>query len=88
MWAWASSGTVHNVTFDDAAPSGNQGSGTFERTFAAAGSFPTTAPSTGQIMSGVIHGDGRRAGDGGAPAEAVAAAGVVTPTRHPGPGGY
>ena len=29
VWAWASNGTVHNVTFDDGDESGNQGTGTY-----------------------------------------------------------
>jgi plastocyanin len=54
IWAWASNGTVHNILFDDGPTSGNKGSGTYERTFAAAGDFPyhcTVHPAT---MSGTI----------------------------------
>ena len=54
VWAWASNGTVHNILFDDNATSGNQGSGTYERTFTAVGDFPyhcTIHPAT---MSGTI----------------------------------
>ncbi len=54
LWRWASSGVVHNVTFGDVAPSPNQGTGTFQRTFAAAGSYPYLCTIHGQIMSGVV----------------------------------
>jgi plastocyanin len=54
VWAWASSGTVHNVTFDDGEESGNKGSGTYARTFAAAGDFPYHCTIHGVSMSGVI----------------------------------
>lgn len=37
---WASGGTTHNVTFNDGPTSGNQSSGTFERTFTLEGSYP------------------------------------------------
>src|ERR671914_205313 len=39
VWTWASDGTEHNVTFADGQSSGNQGSGTYQRTFAAAGDY-------------------------------------------------
>jgi plastocyanin len=76
VWAWASGGTVHNVTFTEGPNSGNKGSGTFERTFADAGQFPYLCTIHGQIMSGVISvvatpapgdggGDGGGDGDGG-----------------------
>jgi plastocyanin len=54
VWAWASGGTVHNVTFDDGEESGNKGSGTYARTFAAAGDFPYHCTIHGVSMSGVI----------------------------------
>lgn len=73
-WAWASEGVEHNVTFEDGTNSGNQGSGTYERTFAAAGDFPYLCTIHGQSMSGVIHvvaapapGDGGSGGGGGGP---------------------
>lgn len=37
---WASGSATHNVTFNDGPASANQSSGTFERTFALAGSYP------------------------------------------------
>jgi len=54
VWAWASAGVVHNVLFDDTATSGNQGSGTYARTFAAAGDYPYHCSIHGAAMSGVI----------------------------------
>ena len=40
VWAWSSGGTTHNVTFDDGEESGNRADGTYERTFATAGTYP------------------------------------------------
>jgi plastocyanin len=72
VWAWASQGVVHNVTFDDGPTSGNQGAGTYERIFAAAGDFPYHCTIHGLSMSGVIHvvaapatGGGGGGGEGG-----------------------
>ncbi len=74
LWAWASGGTEHNVTFDDAVTSGNRGGGTFERTFGAAGSFPYHCTIHGPSMSGTVTvtagapadgGDGGGGGGGG-----------------------
>jgi plastocyanin len=55
VWAWASNGTVHNILFDDSETSGDQGSGTYERTFAAVGDFPYHCTIHGVSMSGVIN---------------------------------
>jgi plastocyanin len=55
VWAWASAGTVHNITFDDGEASGNKGSGTYERTFAAVGDFTYHCTIHGVSMSGVIN---------------------------------
>ena len=55
VWTWASLGTVHNVTFDDGEESGDKGSGTYERTFAAVGNFPYHCTIHGPSMSGVIN---------------------------------
>ncbi len=72
VWAWASSGTEHNVTFSDVAPSANQGSGTYQRTFTAVGEYPYLCTIHGASMSGVITvvaapapGDGNGGGGGG-----------------------
>jgi plastocyanin len=55
VWAWTGSAVTHNVTFDDAAPgSPNQSSGTFARTFAAAGQYPYHCTIHGPAMSGTI----------------------------------
>ncbi len=55
-WFWSPGGVAHNVTFDDGGPnSGNQSSGTFERTFTAAGSYPFHCTIHGAaLMSGTI----------------------------------
>jgi len=37
---WSASAATHNVTFNDGPASANQSSGTFQRTFNTAGSFP------------------------------------------------
>ncbi len=37
---WASGSVTHNVTFNDGPASGNQSSGTFDRLFDVAGSYP------------------------------------------------
>jgi plastocyanin len=39
-WQWAADAVTHNVTFDDQVHSSDQHSGTFTRTFTAAGTFP------------------------------------------------
>lgn len=42
-WQWNSSGVLHNVTFEDAAPgSGNLSSGSFDRAFSATGDYAYT----------------------------------------------
>lgn len=71
VWAWLSGGTVHNVTFDDDdVTSGDQGSGTFNRTFAEPGAYPYHctihgAPGTGMIGVVNVTAVGGEAGDGG-----------------------
>jgi plastocyanin len=39
-WSWASGATDHNVTFDDGQSSPTQSSGSYQRTFGAAGTYP------------------------------------------------
>jgi plastocyanin len=54
VWTWASNGVEHNVTFEDEVTSGNQGSGTYQRTFANAGTFDYFCTIHGSGMSGTI----------------------------------
>ena len=53
VWAWSSGGVSHNVTFDDGEQSGNRSSGTYQRTFADAGSFPYHCTIHGTATSGM-----------------------------------
>jgi plastocyanin len=53
VWAWSSGGTTHNVTFDDGEESGNRSSGTYERTFPTAGTFPYHCTIHGTATSGM-----------------------------------
>jgi plastocyanin len=68
-WAWAATPLTHNIVFEDGAPgSGNKSSGTFERTFATAGSYPYHcsihgAPGVG--MNGVVNVAAGGSGDSG-----------------------
>ena len=39
-WTWAAGAVEHNVTFDDGEHSATQSSGSFPRTFSAAGTYP------------------------------------------------
>ncbi len=68
-WVWNPGGTDHNVTFDDGTHSPTQASGTWPRTFAAAGTFPFHCTIHGAaVMSGTItvgSGSGGGAGGGG-----------------------
>ena len=64
-WAWAAGAVTHNVTFDDGEHSPNQSSGTYTRTFPAAGTFPYHCTIHGQSMSGVVN-VGAAGGSGGA----------------------
>lgn len=54
VWAWASNGVEHNVTFEDEVSSGNRGSGTYQRTFADAGVYDYLCTLHGAGMSGTI----------------------------------
>jgi plastocyanin len=53
VWAWASNGRDHNVTFDDQVASETQSSGTFERTFETAGTFAYHCTIHGTATSGM-----------------------------------
>jgi plastocyanin len=67
-WTWAMGDTLHTVTFDDNAPGSNpQSSGTFQRTFATAGTYTYFCSVHGRaVMSGsVTVGTGGSTGGGG-----------------------
>ncbi|MGH7514052.1 MAG: cupredoxin domain-containing protein [Gemmatimonadales bacterium] len=67
-WTWAMGDTEHTVTFDDSAPgSARQSSGTFQRTFATAGTYTYFCSVHGRaVMSGsVTVGTGGSGGGGG-----------------------
>jgi plastocyanin len=54
-WNWAPGADEHNVTFDDGAHSPTQGSGSFPRTFSAAGTFPYHCAIHGaDVMHGTV----------------------------------
>ena len=53
VWAWQAGSAIHNVTFNDGESSGNQSSGTYERTFDAAGAFPYHCTIHGTATSGM-----------------------------------
>jgi plastocyanin len=71
-WSWAAGSTDHNVTFDDGNHSSTQSSGTYQRTFPNAGTFPYHCTIHGaQGMVGTItvsaggSGGGSSGGGGG-----------------------
>ena len=69
-WQWNSSGVVHNVTFQDDGPdSGDLSSGSFARTFSAAGTVPYVCTiHAAEGMAGTVTvsaGTGGGNGDGG-----------------------
>ena len=53
-WRWNAGAVTHNVTFADGPASTNKSSGTFQRTFAAAGTFAYTCTIHGAGMSGSV----------------------------------
>jgi plastocyanin len=53
VWAWQAGSAIHNVTFNDGESSGNQSSGTYERTFDTAGTFPYHCTIHGTATSGM-----------------------------------
>jgi plastocyanin len=88
VWVWSSGGVTHNVTFDDGEASDNLSSGTYERTFATAGSFPyhcTIHGSPTSGMRGVVT-----VAEAPAPGEEGDAGGDGDGGGYPddGPGGY
>jgi len=88
-WFWDPGGVTHNVVFDDGAPgSGNQSSGTFERTFTAPGTYAYHCSIHGAaVMSGAVTvtGDGETTG-GGTPPSGTPPGGM--PPGGTPPGGY
>ena len=52
-WTWTGA-SQHNVTFDDGAKSATQSTGTYQRAFAATGSYPYHCTIHGTAMSGVV----------------------------------
>jgi plastocyanin len=55
-WQWNSGGVTHNVTFQDGTTSGDMSSGSFPRTFQAAGTFPYLCTIHGSLgMTGVVN---------------------------------
>jgi plastocyanin len=65
VWAWASNGVEHNVTFDDGTASGNRSDGTFQRTFAAAGDYPYRCTIHAGMTGSINVADAPTSGDGG-----------------------
>lgn len=53
-WTWNSGGVQHTVTFNDGPDSGILTSGTYQRTFATAGTYPYICGVHGAGMSGSI----------------------------------
>jgi plastocyanin len=67
-WQWAAGAATHNVTFDDNIHSDDQSSGSFTRTFAAAGTFPyhcTIHSMQGTVTVSASGGSGGGTGGGG-----------------------
>lgn len=53
-WTWASQGVEHTVTFADGTTSDQLASGTYSRTFTAAGTYPYHCVIHGTAMSGTV----------------------------------
>jgi plastocyanin len=65
-WAWDSDGETHTVTFDDQPiTSGQKSSGTFQHTFASAGTFAYHCEIHPTIMKGTITVTAAAGGGGG-----------------------
>ena len=70
-WSWAAGAVEHNVTFDDGQHSATQSSGSFPRTFSAAGTYPYhctihgAAVMHGTVTAGSTGGTGGSGGGGG-----------------------
>ena len=69
-WRWTADASTHNVTFDDNVKSDDQSSGTYTRTFSAAGMYPYHCTIHGMQGSVTVSasggsGGGGSGGDGG-----------------------
>jgi plastocyanin len=65
-WQWSSGGIEHNVTFAAGPGSGNRTSGSFSRTFGAAGSFAYACTiHAAEGMTGVVNVTTTTGGGGG-----------------------
>ena len=71
-WQWNSGGTAHNVTFADQVKSDNLASGTYARTFTAAGTYsyactlhPPSMVGVVTVTTGTTGGTGGGGGGGG-----------------------
>jgi plastocyanin len=83
-WQWNSGGVTHNVTFQDGTTSGDMSSGSFPRTFQAAGNFPYLCTIHGSLgMTGVVNvtaaSGGTGSGGGGSGAGGGAGGGGAYP---------
>jgi plastocyanin len=65
-WQWSSGGVVHNVTFEDQVTSDDRSTGSFPRTFSAAGTYPYHCTiHAAQGMTGTITVTAAGTGGGG-----------------------
>ena len=64
-WNWNSGGVVHNVTFQDGSTSGDKSTGSFQKTFPAAGTFNYLCTIHGAAMSGTVTVSGSSGQNGG-----------------------
>jgi plastocyanin len=65
-WNWAAGAVDHNVTFDDGEHSPTQSSGSFPRTFSAAGTYPYHCTIHGAaVMHGTVTVASSSSGGGG-----------------------